>query len=183
MLVVNCKLYQSRLNQSTIQVKQSTIQVNQSTIQVKQDTIHTATIQGTNNATLLLAILLAIGVNTNTSNHLINVSTGHIHTATIPWTINATTWAWSRKISVSIRTLAINWSMSLTEHDPHGYNPVNYQRHNLGGISLAYGVNTDTSNQLINTNTQGTIPIRIFQRNQINLHCNQSSVLIITNFI
>jgi len=61
--------------------------------------------------------------------------------------------------------------MSQTVHDPHGYNPVTYQSLNLGAISLAIGVNTDTSNQYQysmvqeHTNTQGTISIRMFQRN------------------
>ena len=44
--------------------------------------------------------------------------------------------------------------MSQTGHDPHGYNPVIYQRHNLGAISLAIGVNTNTSNQLINVSNK-----------------------------
>ena len=53
------KLYQSRFNQSTLQVK--------------QDMINKATIPGTINATTLGAIALTIGVNTDTSNQLINV--------------------------------------------------------------------------------------------------------------
>jgi len=45
--------------------------------------------------------------------------------------------------------------MSQTGHDPHGYNPVTYQRHNLGAISLlAIGVNTNKSNQLINVSNK-----------------------------
>ena len=44
--------------------------------------------------------------------------------------------------------------MSQTGHDPPGYNPVTYLRHNLGAISLAISVNTDTSNQLINVSNR-----------------------------
>ena len=47
--------------------------------------------------------------------------------------------------------------MSQTGHDPHGYNPMNYQR--LGAILIAIGV---TSNQLINTNTQGAISCNLY---------------------
>ena len=74
-------------------------------------------------------ILVAIGVNTDTSNQLIIcLKQDTIHTATIPWTINAAT---TRRDLVGYvnQTIAINWSMSQTGHDPHGYNPVNYQRH------------------------------------------------------
>ena len=71
--------------------------------------------------------------------------------------------------------------MSQTGHDPHGYNPMNYQRHYLGAILLAIGVNLDTSNQLINSNTQGTISIRMFQQNKITLQCKRSGVLILTD--
>ena len=39
----------------------------------------------------------------------------------------------------------------------------------LGPISLAIGVNTDTSNQLIKTKLKATISIHMFQRNQITL--------------
>ena len=71
--------------------------------------------------------------------------------------------------------------MSQTEQNPHGYNPMNYQRHYLGAILLAIGVNLDTSNQLINANTQGTISIRMFQQNKITLQCNRSGVLILAD--
>jgi len=40
---------------------------------------------------------------------------------------------------------------------------------------LAINVNTDTSNQFINANTQGTILIHMFQQTQITLHCNETS--------
>ena len=38
--------------------------------------------------------------------------------------------------------------------------PMNYQR--LGAILIAIGVNADTSNQLINTNTQGAISCNLY---------------------
>ena len=55
-----------------------------------QDTIHTATIPWLVNAIKQGAILLAIDVNTDTSNQLICVNSDMIHTATFPWLINAT---------------------------------------------------------------------------------------------
>ena len=44
--------------------------------------------------------------------------------------------------------------MSQTGHDPHGYNLMTYQRHNLGLILLAISVNIDTRNQLINVSNK-----------------------------
>ena len=48
---------------------------NQSMIQFEQDTIHTATILWLNNTTTWARSRLAINVNTDTSNQLINIST------------------------------------------------------------------------------------------------------------
>ena len=61
-----------------------------------------------------------------------------IHMATIPWTINNTKLGAISLLSVSIRTLAINWSISQLGHNPHGYNPVNYQRHYIGRDLVCY---------------------------------------------
>jgi len=57
-----------------------------------------------------------------------------INTATIPWTIYSTT---TGRDLVNNQCQykhyhAFNWSMSQTGHDPHGYNPVNYQRQYTG---------------------------------------------------
>ena len=60
--------------------------------------------------------------------------------------------------------------MTQTGHNPHGYNSVTYHCHNLGAISLAKSVNTDTSNQLINVSnrTQSTrLQFRFFQRHNL----------------
>ena len=136
---------------------------------------------------------------------------GRIH---ILLTINVNTRLQSRELSPPLPLGAISLAIgvntdtcyqliiSQSGHNPHGYNPVTYLRHNLNAISLAVSVNTHNSNQyidvsnrkrstrllsyqrhyhwarsrllcqpdksdlLIKANTQGTISIHMFQRNE-----------------
>ena len=72
--------------------------------------------------------------------------------------------------------------MFQTGHDPHGFNPVNYQRHyNWARSCLLY--QQDNNGLLINANTQGTILISYVSSNQIIQQCNQNRVLILTDLI
>ena len=70
------------------------------------------------------------------------------HMATILWTINASTTGRDLVCYVN-RTIAIHWSMSQTGHNPHGYKPMNFQRHYHRTRSCLL-CQLDNSNLLIN---------------------------------
>ena len=55
----------------------------------------------------------------------VNIKQNIIHTATIQWTIQRH-YTGRDLVWYVNQTIAIYWWMSQTEHDPHGYNPVNY---------------------------------------------------------
>ena len=57
--------------------------------------------------------------------------------ATIPWIITAITTGCNLVCYVNW-TIAIYWSMSQTGHNPHSFNPVNYQRHLTGHDLVCY---------------------------------------------
>ena len=90
-----------------------------------------------------------------------NVNTRH----TIPWPTNATTTGRDLKLVcfyegqlwMSTETQALNRSMSQLGHNPHSYNPVNYQRHYHWARSRKLSMSTYTATILwtINVTTTG----------------------------
>ena len=89
----------------------------------------------------------------------VNIKQNIIHTATIQWTIQRH-YTGRDLVCYVNQTIAIYWSMSQTEHDSQGHNPVNYQRHYTGRDLVFYINQTISIDQCLKQDTIHTATIQ-----------------------